>query len=231
MPVADAPVRTVASVIARLEQISAELPPTDGVACFNQMYLTVTKLVDQRISAGFFADAPMIEMLDVVFADIYFAAVDAAAAGAPVPKAWVPLFSRRADRRVEPIQFALAGMNAHINHDLPLAVVTTCTQLGTAPDAGTVHADYLKVNILLGQIDAQVRQSFLSGVARQVDHQVSPAADLVGNWSIDKARDAAWTAARVLWRLRRVRPLRDAYLDTLTRGVAMTGSYLLTPVR
>jgi hypothetical protein len=28
---------------------------------------------------------------------------------------------------IEPIQFALAGMNVHINHNLPLAVVVTCT--------------------------------------------------------------------------------------------------------
>ena len=43
-----------------------------------------------------------------------------------MPTAWQPLFERRADPGIEPIQFALAGMNAHINHDLPLAVVATC---------------------------------------------------------------------------------------------------------
>ena len=36
-------------------------------------------------------------------------------------QAWAPLVERRATRGVLPIQFALAGMNAHINHDLALA--------------------------------------------------------------------------------------------------------------
>jgi len=42
---------------------------------------------------------------------------------------------------IEPIQFALAGMNAHINHDLPVAIVSTCTELASSPAAGTVRAE------------------------------------------------------------------------------------------
>ena len=36
-----------------------------------------------------------------------------------------------------PIQFALAGMNAHINRDLPLALVETCDELGGSSSAMT----------------------------------------------------------------------------------------------
>ena len=43
---------------------------------------------------------------------------------------------------IEPVQFALAGMNAHINHDLPLAVVSTCSALATAPEVGPHFADW-----------------------------------------------------------------------------------------
>jgi Family of unknown function (DUF5995) len=35
----------------------------------------------------------------------------------------VPLFDARHDRRTAPLQFALAGMNAHISHDLAIGVV------------------------------------------------------------------------------------------------------------
>ena len=34
------------------------------------------------------------------------------------------------------IQFALAGMNAHINHDLALALLTTDAQRNVVPDDG-----------------------------------------------------------------------------------------------
>jgi Family of unknown function (DUF5995) len=36
---------------------------------------------------------------------------------------------------IEPVQFAPAGVNAHINHDLPVAMVRTYTALATKPDA------------------------------------------------------------------------------------------------
>jgi hypothetical protein len=45
--------------------------------------------------------------------------------------AWRPLVERRALPGIEPVQFALAGMNAHTNHDLPVAMVTACTALAS----------------------------------------------------------------------------------------------------
>jgi hypothetical protein len=57
--------------------------------------------------------------LDVTFAGLYFDAVEAAGDPAAVPLAWRPLIEERGQPAIEPIQFALAGMNAHINHDLP----------------------------------------------------------------------------------------------------------------
>ncbi|HEY3873032.1 MAG TPA: DUF5995 family protein [Actinocrinis sp.] len=43
---------TIADVIARMQQIEKDLPPDDGVACFNDMYLQVTQLVNQELAAG-----------------------------------------------------------------------------------------------------------------------------------------------------------------------------------
>ena len=71
--------------------------------------------------------------LDVTFANLYFAAAEAAGNPAAAPLAWRPLIEQRAVAGIEPVQFALAGMNAHINHDLPLAMVSTCAALATAP--------------------------------------------------------------------------------------------------
>ncbi len=53
-------------------------------------------------------------------------------------------------------------MNAHINHDLPVAVVSTCAQLATSPAAGTHLAAYRKVDQLLDAAEQSVRQSFES---------------------------------------------------------------------
>src|SRR5262252_8251736 len=135
-PFPHGPVASVAEAIARMEAIDAATPADDGLACFNRMYLAVTQTVNSELSQGFFADPGFMTTLDVVFANLYFAAADAVSEPATVPLAWRPLIEQRATAGIEPIQFALAGMNAHINHDLPMAVVTTCAKLGTEPAAG-----------------------------------------------------------------------------------------------
>ena len=117
-----------------MEAIEAALPAADGLACFNRMYLDVTRQVNSQLGQGFFADPAFMAQLDVAFANLYFAAADAAGTRAAVPLAWRPLADQRAVAGIEPVQFALAGMNAHINHDLPVAMVSTCAALGTAPE-------------------------------------------------------------------------------------------------
>src|SRR5215831_3554083 len=129
-----APVTTVAGAIARMEAIEAGLPAGDGLACFNHMYLGVTRQVNGQLGAGFYADSAFMTHLDVAFAGLYFAAADAAGDPAVVPPAWRPLVEQRANPGIEPVQFALAGMNAHINHDLPLALLDTFTAPATSPE-------------------------------------------------------------------------------------------------
>jgi hypothetical protein len=119
LPAPGAPVASISAAIARMEAIGSALAPVDGLECFNRMYLDVTVQVNNRIGQGFFADPAFMTELDVTFANLYFAAADTAGTPGAVPLAWRPLVERRATAGIEPIQFALAGMNAHINHDLP----------------------------------------------------------------------------------------------------------------
>ena len=128
-----APADPIAGVLARMEAIAAGLPAGDGVACFNHLYLEVTKAVDGQVATAGFADPAFLGALDVTFAGLYFAAVDDAAAGRKPSRAWAPLFEARGRTGIAPIQFALAGMNAHINHDLPIALVKTFEALGSSP--------------------------------------------------------------------------------------------------
>jgi Family of unknown function (DUF5995) len=106
-----------------MEAVGAALPAADGLACFNRMYLEVTQQVNAELGQGFYADPAFMTQLDVTFAGLYFSAAAAAGDPAAVPLAWRPLVEQRDNAGIEPVQFALAGMNAHINHDLPLAAV------------------------------------------------------------------------------------------------------------
>jgi hypothetical protein len=48
-----APVTSVAEAVARMEAIGGSLPAGDGLACFNRMYLDVTRQVSSQLGAGF----------------------------------------------------------------------------------------------------------------------------------------------------------------------------------
>ena len=230
LPTSGPPVTSVDEAIERMQDIDAALPERDGLACFNRMYLEVTQGVNERIGQGYYADPDFLTTLDVVFANIYFDAVDALVIEPhALPAAWQPLLEARSRSDVYPIQFALAGMNAHINHDLPIALVRTCTQLGTAPDDGSHHSDYQKVDGLLDAAEQSVRQSFESGAALRADRDAQRVLDLVDNWSINSARDVAWDTAVALWRSRDDATVEDLMMGGLARTVAMASRCLLVP--
>jgi len=224
------PVTSVAEAIARMEAIVAATPADDGLACFNRMYLAVTQTVNSELGQGFFADPAFMTTLDVVFANFYFAAAGAASEPATVPLAWRPLIEQRATAGIEPIQFALAGMNAHINHDLPVAVVTTCAELGTEPAAGPHFADFQKVDQLLDAAEQSVRRSFESRPELAVDRHLQAVDNLVACWSINSARDLAWQNSLVLWTLRPEPAASGFFLDGLAAATALASRLLLTAV-
>lgn len=220
---------TVAAVVAALREIDAELDPSDGVWQFNRMYLQVTELVALRIRDGYFTDRAFLERLDIVFAHLYLDTYRADVEGRRIAECWEPVFAQRSQPRA-PIQFAVAGMNAHINHDLAVAVVSTCRQLGLSPSSAAVRSDYLKVTDLLAEVHEEVRQSFLDGVVLTVDRELSPLLTLMGSWSIARAREAAWTAGEVLWELRHTPALRESFRLSLCRTVGLAGRTLLVQV-
>jgi hypothetical protein len=146
------PAQTIDDVVAKMQSLDQSLPPSDGGRWFNRLYLDVTLGVRDYCHTGPLDTPPFIEQLDVLFANVFFDAFDAAAKGGHVPACWAPLFEARNDPRIAPLQFALAGMNAHIGHDLAIVVVATCKALGVAPaDDCPQHVDYDAVNAILAK--------------------------------------------------------------------------------
>jgi hypothetical protein len=178
-----------------------------------------------------FGDPAFVSRLDVVFANLYFTAVDALS-GPPsaLPPAWRPLLVLRTYSGIEPIQFALAGMNAHINHDLPLAVVATCEAMDTAPDDGSHHRDYQKGDVLLDAAEQSIRESFESRGVRAVDRHLAAVTDVVCNWNMKAAHDVAWDAALALWGVRDRPDATRLLTGGLARTVAMASRGLLVAV-
>ena len=228
------PTSTVPEVIARLEAIQSASRSSDGVACFARLYCDVTKGVNAELARSSFADPPFLERLDVVFANLFFDALDThERTPAATPSAWVPLFGARSRRGIAPLQFAFAGMNAHINRDLPVALVSTCAERGIELRAGSPeHSDYLRVNGLLARVEERVSASYMTGVLAFVDrilHRHNRLDDMIAMWNVRRARDAAWVNGEALWALRSDARLHAEFIATLDRMVGFAGRGLLVP--
>ncbi|MEW1683784.1 DUF5995 family protein [Streptomyces sp. NPDC093594] len=216
----------VDGVVARMRALDAALPARDGVAVFNRVYLAVTLAVDRRVDAGLFPDTRAVIALDVRFAERYLAAVDAAAEGRRTPACWRPLFQFRRHPEVRPVQFALAGINAHIGHDLALAVLDTCRTLGCEP--ADLEDEFEAVGELLLSLEEHIREELVPGP--ELLRIADPLTHLLGAWSLERARDAAWTAARALWALRRLPDVAAEFTERLDTAVGFAGRMLLTPL-
>jgi len=225
---------TVAEVVARMEALASPLPRADGVACFTRLYLAVTQGVEAHLGGSAFEDPRFLTRLDVTFANLFFDAVDAnARAPETTPRAWLPLFQARSQRGIAPLQFALAGMNAHINRDLPVALVSTCNELGLGLEEGSPqHHDFETVNTLLASTEEKVKRQYVTGWLRRLDrlvHRFDRIDDVIAMWDVGRARDAAWTNGEALWAIRDDAALSQDYLDTLDRMVGFAGRGLLVP--
>ena len=108
---------TIDDVINIMQSIESVLPNNDGLKWFNFLYRIVTVAVRDHPPAEGWKNERWVKRLDVVFAMIYFRAIADFIKGAAIPSSWQALFEARHRAGIDRIQFALAGMNAHINHD------------------------------------------------------------------------------------------------------------------
>jgi Family of unknown function (DUF5995) len=220
---------TISDVIAHMQLIQAQLPPSDGVAQFNRMYMAITEEVLRRSAGHGFEDQEFIQRLDVVFANLYFKALrDHAGDPTTCARCWIPLFDARSSSRIAPLQFALAGMNAHINHDLVIALSDTCRELNRSPDRDTPHyRDFRHINELLAQTQEKIEPWFKRGVLGIVDRLLGRADEAAEMWSIQRARENAWVQTEALWRIRAQERLAERFLLALDRTVGFAGRGLL----
>ncbi|MGA7342723.1 MAG: DUF5995 family protein [Terracidiphilus sp.] len=243
--VATAP-ESVPDVVRMLENIGSVCADTDGLKWFNWLYLEVTEAVQARVNYGKgaiaqvgggdaepdgFADPAWLAALDVHFAGFYFAAIQAALSTNTAPGCWQAVFNARNQQAVARIQFALAGMNAHINHDLPLAIVALCQSTGIEPQHGTAqYNDFTALNATLDSLIDVAKQELNVRLAGDALPGVSGLEDTLAAWSMSAARETAWNNAELLWHLKDAPPVSAKFVDSLDGLTSVAGKTLLVPV-
>jgi hypothetical protein len=227
----ETPPASIADVLATMQAIDSLTVNGDGLKWFNWLYFQVTQAVEARVSSGGFSDAIFLSELDVQFAQLYFNALRNFLSNAALPDCWQALFAQRNQVALARIQFALAGINAHINHDLPSAIVSTCQIESLAPQHGTTqYIDYTTLNSTLDSLINEAKQTLNVRLPGDALPDATQLEDTIAAWSVSAAREAAWNNAELLWHLRDEAGLTGAFLETLDGLTALVGKGLLVPI-
>lgn len=218
--------RPLEPVIRRMQRLLAPLEEAgDSRRYFLGVYLRTTLAVDEAIVEGRFVDAAWMGCWDTTFADLYLDAVEQWSAEHTAPVPWgVAFAANEAADRLPPVRHLLLGMNAHINYDLPQALLTVITDAEFDDPAVLARrqADHRRIDeILASRVpieDRELRKVELPGDRTILDHLLTPLNRRASRRFLTEARTKVWRNAAVLNTARREGTLdeRVAELERLS---------------
>ena len=221
---------TIEELVGDLDQRLAGLPPGHAHrATFLATYRRTTLAVAAAVQRGSFEDASWVVRWTAVFGRYFTDAHDADLEQRPVPRPWRLAFGLAAD--VHPLAHLLVGMNAHINYDLPQAMLDVITPADFAdPEllASRVR-DHDRIDgVLAGRVAAE--DAAIGGPRRFVDRVLTPANRLASRRFLAESRAKVWENVLALHQARLEGPtayrVRVAELEVLS---AAKVADLLTP--
>ena len=217
---------TIDEVIQQLEEIiNRSIEEQSRLGFFAALYHVVTVKVKEGIALGRFDDGPRMERLDVTFANRYLKALDQDRRGERPSACWLVAFEAAVRWRPLILQHLLLGMNAHINFDLGIAAAEICP----GDQLPTLRHDFDQINVILNSLMNQVEDEIgkLSPWINVLDHIGGRTEEAVIEFSMGKARDAAW---RVAQRLAALNPAHwQPELSRLDREITALGWLVLHP--
>jgi len=204
----------IARMAAMLEPLQAD---GDQRRYFHATYQRTTIAVAAEIKRGGFADNEWVERWDVAFADLYLDALEASLAGRAPARPWEIAF--RAPSGLPALRHVLLGMNAHINYDLPQALLAVITdeQFGDPALLARREADHRAIDdVLASRVAAEDDELVrVSGPPPLLDRLLRPLNQLGTKRFLREAREKVWANAIALSRARRQGP--DAYAARLAQ--------------
>jgi len=228
--------QTINGVIVHMEELLRELTAGDDRArIFHAAYLRVTCAVRDAIRDGAFEDPDWVERWDVAFACLYLEALDRWRRGQVPSSPWTIAFGATRSK-LQPVRHVLLGINAHINYDLPQALLAVISDEEFA-DAEIMRrrgADHERIDVLLSSRvaveDKALAEEELPGDRTLIDHLMQPLNRAATKRFLREARRKVWQNAVVLSGARQAGqgPL-DRRLAELERRSADRVTDLLTP--
>ncbi len=224
-------VRSYAEIASRLRALESELDARDGLVWFNRWYAALTAALIDGSRRHRFVEPSFVERLECHAADRYFAALGSHLTDpGSGPSSWEPLLQARSLPGLLPVQHAIAGINAHVNHDLPLALVSTFAELDEAPARESpAQADYSRLGSTLDRVLCDAAAWLSAGASDELVSEESQLETVLSIWSSKRACEGAWAAAEVRWALRVSPLISHHHLEALDRMVGLAGRSLLCP--
>lgn len=206
----------IAEVASELRAIARGANDASGY--FPAMYSRVTGQIAASIARGDFEDGPRLDALATTFASYY---TRAWRHEIPTPQCWRASWGVVTDTGLLILQHLLLGINAHVNHDLPQAVVNVARPSGSLMG---IRRDFEVVNDILALEYGGILRD-LDRVSRWANEAAALGGGRAFNFSLRVARSQAWSAAERLYPLGD--SAREAYVAELDRLVSLL-AYLIT---
>ena len=215
-------------VIERMTTLAEELRRDgDGRLAFHNTYLRTTEAVAQALRDGLFADPEWVDRWDVAFALLYLDALDADRRGEPVPEPWAVAFGAAAAQPDLPaVRHVLLGMNAHINYDLPQALLAVISdaEFGDPEVRARREADHRRIDDILsarvGAEDDELQQ--LDPATTWQDRVLQPLNRVATRRFLRESREKVWANALELSKARAAGP--DSYASRLAELEKLSGA-------
>jgi hypothetical protein len=157
-------------------------------------YLRTTDAVGATIDLAGFEDPEWVERWDVAFAELYLDALSAQESGGrgAVPRPWRLAFEAPAS--LPPLRHVLLGINAHVNYDLPQALLAVITDADFADSAlmDRRRRDHERIDgVLSSRVGAEDAQLSTSGKT-WLDRALTPLNRLGSKRFLRESRQKVW---------------------------------------
>jgi hypothetical protein len=191
----------IEDLIGRMEGLLESLHAAgDQRQYFHATYLRTTIAVVGKLRGGGFSDAGWVERWDAAFADLYLDALQTALAGRRPARPWDVAFS--APVGLPPLRHVLLGMNAHVNYDLPQALLAVITDEEFADPVllARRESDHRAVDdVLASRVAAEDHElARISGPGSSLDRLLRPVNRLGTQRFLREARGKVWANAIAL---------------------------------
>jgi hypothetical protein len=201
----------VAAVVADMQSRLDALPVDSGLREFLSTYQRTTTAVGKAILGGAFTDAEWVEEWDVAFARLYLDAFDAHVSGTgTVPRPWRIAFDAPAD--LQALRKVLLGINAHVNYDLPQALLAVISDEEFADPAllARRQRDHEAIDgVLASRVAAEDEELEQISGKSLLDRALQPLNRLSSKRFLREARQKVWHNTRELQAARLAGP--EAY--------------------